>query len=294
MNRIRRSRSTARALVRLHSTRHDLSGTLARLVEEDGLAGVTSNPAIFESNHGKRRLRGGARGVDSQRSERIRGARFSRRRRHSMGRRRVASRLRANARSRRFRQHRGPPHLAYDTTETIEEGLRLFEAVGRDNLMVKVPATPEGIPAIERLIGSGVNVNVTLLFRSRPTKKSPRRTWRASRARRLRQESRDGGVGRELLREPHRHGDRQDPDERLATASSSEVREKIEATRSEVAIANAKLAYRAFADLIGSPRWKKLEERGARPQRLLWASTSAKNPKLRDVRWSKSSSDRTL
>lgn len=167
------------------------------------------------------------------------------------------------------------PRLARDTQATITEARRLWAAVDRPNVMIKVPGTKEGIPAIERLLTDGINVNVTLLF-------SPVRYVEVAVAFVKALETRVGS-GR--------------PVDRIASVASffvSRVDTEIDKRltekggvalelRGKAAIANAQLAYAAFKDLSNSPRWAKLEAKGARPQRVLWASTGAKNPAYSDV-----------
>ena len=171
------------------------------------------------------------------------------------------------------------PHLAHDTDATVAEAQRLFETLGRPNVMVKVPATPEGIPAVHRLIGQGVNINVTLLFSL-------------------------GAYGD--VRQAHMAG-LEDLDwsgkdvgrvasvasffiSRVDTAVDSLLEERadreridVEALLGQAAIANAKLAYRDFQRDFGGERFARLRGKGARVQRPLWGSTSTKNPAYRDV-----------
>ena len=170
------------------------------------------------------------------------------------------------------------PYLANDTAGTIEEARRLWRAVGRENLMVKVPGTPAGLPAIRQLIGEGLNINITLLF-SRAVYAEVAEAYLAGlehlaaagqRVDRVASVasffvSRIDSVADKLL------------GERMAAANAEE-RQALAALRGKTAIANAKLAYRLYQRLFAGSRWAKLKERGARPQRLLWASTGTKNP----------------
>ena len=171
------------------------------------------------------------------------------------------------------------PRLAHDTGGTIHEARRLFSDIDRPNIMIKVPATPEGTPAIETLIGEGINVNVTLIF----SLESHRRVVNAYIS------------GLERLNE--RGGD-------LSTVSSvasffvsrvdtavdnlldgliAEGRDDVKPLLGKAAVANAHLAYRTFVREFGSPRFADLRRRGARSQRPLWASTSVKNPAYDDL-----------
>lgn len=164
------------------------------------------------------------------------------------------------------------PHLAHDTAATIAEAKRLWAWVDRPNLMVKVPATTAGLPAIEELIAAGLNINVTLLF------------------------SLDMYV--EVANAYIRGLDRAEEPGSIASVASffvSRVDGKTDAAlekvgsddalalRGTIAVANAKLAYRHYEDIFGGQTFAEVAARGARPQRLLWASTSTKNPEFSDV-----------
>ncbi|HEX2202597.1 MAG TPA: transaldolase [Longimicrobium sp.] len=168
------------------------------------------------------------------------------------------------------------PELAHDTRRTLEEARRLWAAVGRENVMIKVPGTPEGIPAIETLIAEGVNVNITLLFSLAGYER----------------------VMEAYLRGMERRAEAGGPLDRVASVASFFVSrvdtavdaelEKIggeEARRlvGKAAVANAKLAYARFQEVFSGERWERLAAKGARVQRPLWASTSTKNPAYRDV-----------
>jgi transaldolase len=172
------------------------------------------------------------------------------------------------------------PLLARDTHGTIEEGRRLWKALARPNTFIKVPGTPEGMPAIERLTAEGVNVNVTLLF-SRRAYRSAAESWFAG------LEARPGGAGA-LARAASVASffvsridtavDRK-LDALAERAAAPAERERIARLRGTAGIANAKLAYRDFEELVASERWGRLAARGARPQRVLFASTSVKDPR---------------
>jgi transaldolase len=176
------------------------------------------------------------------------------------------------------------PLLAHDTTGTIAEARRLFAALDRPNIMVKVPATPEGIPAIRTLIGEGININVTLLFA-------------VAMYRRVAEAYVDGLEIASLAERDLAHiasvasffVSRVDTladqllQARLDAASDEAEKSHLRALQGKLAIANARIAYRDYRDLFSSARFQKLAALGARPQRLLWASTSTKNPAYRDV-----------
>ncbi|PLW81351.1 transaldolase [Kineobactrum sediminis] len=164
------------------------------------------------------------------------------------------------------------PHLAFDTSGTIDAARHLWRAVGRPNLMIKVPGTSHGIPAIESLIAEGINVNVTLLFSVERYKE---------------------------VVQAHIRGLEQNihPEDVASVASFfvSRVDTKVDALLDEagstdaqklkgcIAIANAKMAYQHFRETLGSSDWETQHRRGARPQRPLWASTGTKNPEYSDV-----------
>ncbi len=176
------------------------------------------------------------------------------------------------------------PYLAMDTKGTVAEAERLWKDVSRRNLMVKVPATPEGLPAIEHLIGDGVSINVTLLFSQKvyvqvaeaylvglekyvaaggdPSHVASVASFFVSRI--------DSAVDKEL-------------DDKIARANDPAEKERLAALKGKVAIANAKLAYQDYKRLFSGARWEKLKAKGAKPQRLLWASTGTKNKDYSDV-----------
>lgn len=247
-----------------------LNGDLAKLIREDGLAGLTSNPAIFEKAIG-----GGNEYAQAIRALRERGL-------APMALYEALAIEDIQAAADLFRPvfdgskgHDGyvslevSPYLARDTEATVAEARRLWREVARPNLMIKVPATPEGLPAIEALVGQGMNVNVTLLFSQAMYEKVAERFIAG-----LERYAAGGG----------------DPGRVSSVASffisriDAAIDPKLpEALRGRTAIANAMLAYGSYKRLFSGPRWETLAARGARPQRLLWASTSTKNPAYRDV-----------
>ena len=171
------------------------------------------------------------------------------------------------------------PHLADDTEQTISEAKRLFETINRPNLMIKVPATQAGIPAITELIGSGVNVNVTLIF-GLENYKSVARAY---------------VEGLEILAQNGptvKAGHGIDKVASVASFFVSRVDTSVDKTLAEmgntnlqgkIAIANAKVAYAEFKDIFSGPRWQQLADKGAMVQRVLWASTGTKNPEYSDT-----------
>lgn len=250
-------------------------GGLTRLIEDDGLTGVTSNPSIFE------KAIGGGTEYDPQIEEVLAAApRTSTSDLYEAlavaDIRTAADQLAAVYESTGgadgFVSLEVSPYLAHDTEGTVEEARRLWAAVDRPNLMIKVPGTDEGVPAFERLIAEGINVNVTLMFSLA--------TYEAVAQAYLR------GLGR--CEHPERVASvasffvsRVDTaaDAVLEAAGSPPA----QALRGKTAIANAKLAYRRYQEIFEGEPFAPLRAKGARVQRVLWASTSTKNPDYRDV-----------
>ena len=178
------------------------------------------------------------------------------------------------------------PHLARDTEGTIEEALRYYQAIDRENVMIKIPGTPEGFPAIERVIAEGINVNVTLLFSVESYEET---AWAYIRGLETRVKE-DKPIDKIasvasffLSRIDTKIDDR--INERLKNIGTETLNEeaRLRQIQGKVAIANAKLAYQKFKEIVESDRWQALAEKGANIQRLLWASTSTKNPEYNDV-----------
>ena len=267
--------------------RRDLmaSGELRRLIDEDGLRGMTSNPSIFEKaiadSHDYdgdiRAMALGGNGADaiyetlSQRDVESAADQFRPLYDRTDGQDGYVS-LEVN------------PHLAHDTKGTIEEARRLWAALNRPNVLIKVPATANGLPAIQQLIGEGISVNVTLLF-GLPRYRQVAEAYIA------------GIEARAAQGEPVKHlasvasffvsriDALVDPLlEKLIAQGSKEV-DLAKRARGQVAIASAKMAYQIYKEIFGSDRFRKLAARGARAQRLLWASTSTKNPDYSDVKY---------
>jgi len=163
-----------------------------------------------------------------------------------------------------------PPKLAHDTRGSIETARQLWSALAEPNVMIKVPGTPEGVPAIEELIATGVNVNVTLLFSLASYE----------------------AVAQAYIQGLERRVNEGLPADRIASVASFFVSRldtaidpllSEERLRGKAAIANSRAAYQRFKTIFWGPRWERLANHGARVQRLLWASTSTKNPAYRDV-----------
>jgi transaldolase/glucose-6-phosphate isomerase len=175
------------------------------------------------------------------------------------------------------------PFLANDTVGTMEEARRLWKAVNRPNLMVKVPATPEGIPAIRQLLEEGLNINITLLFAQSAYEKVAEAFIAALEARAAKGQpiSHIASVASFFVSRIDTLVDSK-IDALLKTAAG-DAKTLLESLHGTIAIANAKLTYKKYQELFGGPRWRALSAKGAQTQRLLWASTSTKNPKYRDV-----------
>jgi transaldolase len=175
------------------------------------------------------------------------------------------------------------PAAAHDVEGTVSEATRLWSTVDRPNVFVKVPGTVEGAEAVRRLIANGININITLLF----SLDAYRRVIEAYLAG-LEDRVKAGKDIRNIASVASFFVSRVDTEvdkrlDALAKSASPEQQSKINSLRGKAAIANAKLAYRIFQKEFSSPRWKKLEAKGAGVQRVLWASTSTKNPAYRDV-----------
>jgi transaldolase/glucose-6-phosphate isomerase len=261
-------------------------GDLKKLIDTDGVKGVTSNPSIFEKAIGSSNEYDGAIGQALKSGDRPVAELFE----HLA----IADIQHAADVLRPVYDHLSghdgfvslevSPYLAMDTKASIAEAERLWKEVGRKNLMVKVPATPQGLPAIQHLIGEGISINITLLFSQKvyikvaeaylsgleryvanggdPSHVASVASFFVSRI--------DSAVDKQL-------------DERIARANDPSEKERLAALKGKVAIANAKLAYQEYKRLFSGPRWDRLAARGARPQRLLWASTGTKNKDYSDV-----------
>ncbi|HIK27518.1 MAG: transaldolase [Oscillatoriaceae bacterium SKW80] len=177
-----------------------------------------------------------------------------------------------------------PPNLAYNTEETIREAQRYYEAIGRDNVMIKIPGTPEGLIAVEKVIAAGINVNVTLLF---SVKSYVEAAWAYIRGLEARVAegkdiSRIASVASFFISRIDTNIDAR-LDKLIAATEEPQKQEELRQMKGKFAIANAKIAYQKYKEIIKSERWQALAAKGAKPQRLLWASTSTKNPEYSDV-----------
>ena len=261
-------------------------GDLKKLIDSDGVKGVTSNPSIFEKAIGSsdeydaaigQALRSGDRGA-AELFEQVAVEDIQ----HAADVLRPVYDALHGADG--FVSLEVSPYLALDTKGTIAEAQRLWNDVSRKNLMVKVPATAEGLPAVQSLIGEGISINITLLFSQKvyvkvaeaylaglekfikaggdPSNVASVASFFVSRI--------DSAVDKQL-------------DEKIAKANDPTEKKRLAELKGKVAIANAKLAYQEYKRLFSGPRWDKLAARGAKPQRLLWASTGTKNKEYSDV-----------
>ncbi len=261
-------------------------GDLKKLIDTDGVKGVTSNPSIFEKAIGSsdeydspigKALKGGDRPVadlfEQLAVEDIQNA--------ADVLRPVYDQFHGND---GFVSLEVSPYLAMDTKGTIAEAKRLWKDVHRKNLMIKVPATPEGLPAVERLIGEGISVNITLLFAQAVYREVVEAYLKG-----LEKYVAKGGDPSHVASVASFFVSRIDTmvdkqlDEKIAKANDPSEKERLAALKGKVAIANAKMAYQDYKHLFAGDRWEKLAAKGAKPQRLLWASTGTKNKDYSDV-----------
>ena len=260
------------------------SGELKKLIDEDGLRGVTSNPTIFE------KAINGSRDYDATLGQLARAGRSVDEIYEAL----VIDDIRRATDLFRplFLASKGldgyvslevSPKLANETQRTLEEARRLWAKVDRANVMIKVPATPAGIPAIEQLISEGINVNVTLMFSMEHYVRVAEAYVRGLQARaRNGQSLAVASVASFFVSRVDSLVDKQ-LEERLARASSAAEKQELESLLGKTAIANSRLVYQKFKEIFGRRAFLDLKEKGARVQRPLWASTSTKNPKYRDV-----------
>src|ERR1700687_176198 len=268
--------------------RRDLltSGELKRLIEEDGLRGMTSNPAIFE-----KAIAGSTDYTDILQSLQSRTDLDAKARYEILAIRDIqdaADALRpvydSSKRRDGYVSLEVSPYLARDTQGTLEEARRLWKTVNRENVMIKVPGTAQGIPAFQQLISEGININVTLLFAQEVYK----RVAEAYIAGLEQLAARGGGVSR-IASVASFFISRIDNSvdaivgERFKSSKDSREQEQLKNLLGKVAIANGKQTYVSYQKIFSGDRWQALASKGAQTQRVLWASTSTKNPKYRDV-----------
>jgi len=264
------------------------SGELKRFIDEDGLSGITSNPTIFQ------KAISGSTDYDTSLRRMIdQGTKDEKE--LFLG---LAIEDVSNAAEKLwpvYQSTRGQdgfvsievsPDLAYDTRATISEARHLFSTIARKNILVKVPATREGLPAIEQLISEGVNINVTLLF-------SVKRYEEVAEAylRGLEKRLGKGGPIHEIASVASFFVSRVDTsidkllENRLSSAASKSEKDKVMGLLGKAAVANGKIAYQKYKNIFSDKRFLSLEKKGGHLQRLLWGSTGTKNPKYSDIKY---------
>ena len=267
--------------------RRDLltSGALKKLIQEDGLMGMTSNPTIFE-----KAITGSkdyADILDSPEAKKLDAKGVYEK---------IAIRDVQDATDifkpvyQQTKRRDGyvslevSPLLANDTQGSIDEARRLWKSVGRKNVMIKIPGTEQGLPAIRTLLEEGININITLLFAQWVYEDVAEAFLQAleARAKKGQDISHIASVASFFVSRIDTLIDSQ-IDAKLKTVTDANQSALLTSLQGRVAIANAKLTYHKYHEIYGGPRWKALAAKGAQTQRLLWASTSTKNPKYRDV-----------
>jgi transaldolase / glucose-6-phosphate isomerase len=267
--------------------RRDLltSGQLKKYIDNDGLRGMTSNPAIFEKAIAGSNLYTDV--LNSPEAKKLDANGLFEK---------IAIRdiqdacdifkpvYEATKRRDGYVSLEVSPFLGNETKATIEEARRLWKAVNRPNVMIKIPGTPEGLPAIRQCLEEGLNINITLLFAQSTYEQVAEAFLAALEARAAKGQdiSHIASVASFFVSRIDTLVDSK-IDEKLKAAGDAGQRALLESIRGKVAIANARLTYKKYQELYGGPRWKALAAKGAQTQRLLWASTSTKNPKYRDV-----------
>jgi transaldolase len=261
------------------------SGELAQLITTRGVLGITSNPAIFE-----KAIAGNAI-YDKQIEEGIKAGKSLNDIYESL----IFTDIRQACDILRpvYDKTNGidgyvsievPPTIAADTASTISEARRYYGEIGRPNVMIKIPGTPEGLPAVEQMISEGISVNVTLLFSVTSYVESAWAYIRGLETRAAKGEniSNISSVASFFLSRIDTNIDAK-LDHLLKNLPDPTKTEKISALKGKIAIANAKVAYQEYKKIIATDRWQQLAAKGARVQRLLWASTGTKDPSYSDV-----------
>jgi transaldolase len=268
--------------------RRDLftTGKLTQLITEDGLRGMTSNPSIFEKAIGESSLYDDMLASLAKRKDLDTTAKFEQIAIRDI--QDAADVLRPVYEETNFRDGyvslEVSPYLARKTQETIDEARRLWKAVDRENVMIKVPGTAEGLPAIRQLIGEGININITLLFAQEVYEKVAEAYIGG-----LEDLAARGGNLKKMASVASFFISRIDTlidsqlGDKLRTAQDANQQALLKGLLGKVAIANGKLTYQRYQKIFSGSRWRALAAKGAQTQRVLWASTSTKNPAYRDV-----------
>ena len=261
------------------------SGQFKRLLDEDGIVGVTANPTIFEKSISV------GHAYDEQMNQLIKEGKDTSDIYEAMviqDIRTVADFLRpiydsANGQD-GFVSLEVSPDLAHDTQGTISEASRFWNMVNRPNLLIKIPATPAGIPAIRQSLTDGLNINITLIFSLDNYREVTEAYLSALEARRAagKDNSRIASVASFFVSRVDTLVDKLLED-KVNASSDTSVQQHLKSLEGKAAIANARLVYQEFKSIFGSPRFATLKQAGAYVQRPLWASTSTKNPAYRDV-----------
>ncbi len=261
------------------------SGQLKRLIEE-GITGITSNPTIFQ------KAISGSRDYDSSLQRLLKkGMRDPKELFLALAKEDISQA--ADLLGPVYQSTRGldgyvsievSPDLAYDTEKTISEARRLFSEIAKKNVLIKVPATPQGVPAIERLTAEGVNVNVTLLFAVRRYEEVAEAYIRGL-ERRIQTALPIEGITSVASFFVSRVDTMTDKilEAKIASAATDREKESLRGLRGKAAVANAKAAYKKFKEIFSGARFRALK--GARIQRILWGSTGTKNPAYSDLKY---------
>ncbi|HEY9852350.1 MAG TPA: transaldolase [Leptolyngbyaceae cyanobacterium] len=262
------------------------SGELKQMIENRGIRGITSNPAIFEKAIAGNKI------YDADIEKGIKQGLPTYKIYESL----VFDDIRHACDIFRpvYEQSNGldgyisievPPTIAHDTEATINEARRYYQEIGRENVMIKIPGTTSGLPAVEEVIADGINVNVTLLF---SVESYVNTIWAyirglEKRAAQGKDISKIASVASFFLSRIDSNIDKRIDDKLKAGVTAIEQEVKLKAIKGKIAIANAKIAYQKYKEIIQTDRWQALAAKGAKVQRLLWASTSTKDPSYSDV-----------
>lgn len=261
------------------------SGELGRLIKVDGLSGITSNPAIFEKaiseSHDyehdiKIMLKDGKDAKAIYEAICLKDLQMA-----ADEFRPIYDKTNCDD---GYVSMEVDPHLAYNTKGTIEEARRLWTALNRPNVFIKIPATKEGLPAIQQLISEGININITLLF-GLPRYREVAEAY-ISGLELLDAKGKDlkhvASVASFFI---SRIASLVDPIEEEFLATHGEQAHFGTYVKGHVAISSARIAYKMYKEIVGSERFRKLAAKGARTQKLLWASTGTKNPEYSDIKY---------
>jgi transaldolase len=262
-----------------------ISGQFKRLLDEDGVVGVTANPTIFQKSISQ------GHAYDEQMTQLIKEGKSTNEIYEALVMRdicTVADILRPiydrTNRQDGFVSLEVSPDLAHDTGSTLSEVRRFWKTVDRPNLMIKIPATPEGIPAIQQALTEGININITLIF-SLDNYRQVADAYLSA----LEERNAEGKDISHIASVASFFVSRVDTlvdkvlEDRIKATSDSAEQQKLKSLEGKAAIANARLVYQEFKRIFGTPRFESLKHSGAHVQRPLWASTSTKNPAYRDV-----------